>query len=37
MSEFPLDARVECAGGSCGKSLAVIVDRETREVRLWLR
>lgn len=37
MSEFPLNAQVECADGPCGKSLAVIVDRETREVRLWLR
>ena len=32
MKEFPIDARVECADGPCGKSLAVIVDRQTREV-----
>lgn len=32
MSEFPMDARVECADGPCGKSMAVIVDRETRTV-----
>jgi hypothetical protein len=27
-----MDARVECADGPCGKSMAVIVDRETRTV-----
>ena len=32
MSEFPIDAQVECADGPCGKSLAVVVDRETRTV-----
>ena len=32
MSEFPIHAQVECADGPCGKSLAVIVDQQTREV-----
>ena len=32
MSEFPINAKVECADGPCGKSLAVIVDHQTREV-----
>jgi hypothetical protein len=32
MTEIPINATVECIDGPCGKSLAVIVDRETRRV-----
>jgi sporulation protein YlmC with PRC-barrel domain len=32
MKEIPVDARVECADGPSGKSIALIVDRETRRV-----
>jgi sporulation protein YlmC with PRC-barrel domain len=32
MNEIPLDARVECTDGPCGKSIALIIDRETRRV-----
>ena len=32
MKEIPLDAHVECTDGPCGKSIALIVDRETRRV-----
>lgn len=32
MKEIPIDAKVECADGPCGKSIAVIADRETRVV-----
>ena len=28
MREIPIDTKVECADGPCGKSLAVIIDRE---------
>ena len=32
MSEIPINAKVECADGPCGRSIAVIVDRTTRQV-----
>jgi sporulation protein YlmC with PRC-barrel domain len=32
MKEIPVDAHVECTDGPCGKSIALIVDRETRRV-----
>ena len=32
MKEIPIDADVECTDGACGRSIALIVDRETRRV-----
>jgi len=32
MKEIPVGAHVECTDGPCGKSIAVILDRETRRV-----
>lgn len=32
MTEFPMDANVECADGPCGKLIAVVVERGTGEV-----
>lgn len=32
MKEIPVDAHVECTDGPCGKSIALIVDRDTRRV-----
>ena len=32
MKEIPINAKVECADGPCGESIAVIADRETQVV-----
>jgi sporulation protein YlmC with PRC-barrel domain len=32
MKGIPIDAHVECVDGPCGKSIALIVDRQTRRV-----
>lgn len=32
MSEWSVDAKIECADGPCGRCLTLIVDRETRQV-----